>query len=134
MRALIVEDSRTTRAMLRHMLRELGFEVTEAVDGVDGLAKLTNGHTVDFALLDWEMPNMTGIELLQKIRALPRHQELPILMVTSLSEAHHVSEALSLGCSEYLMKPFSKEALAEKLELAGVEPDTRSARGGDDAP
>lgn len=118
MRALVVDDSKTVRMILGRTLRELGYEVADAVDGQDALNQLNErpGH-FEVALLDWNMPQMNGMELLKRVRADERHSSLVILMVTTETEVEHMAEALEAGANEYVMKPFTKDILIEKLEL-----------------
>lgn len=118
MRALVVDDSKTVRMILGRTLRELGYEVEEAVDGEDALDRLNErpGY-FEVALLDWNMPQMNGMEVLKRVRADERHSSLVILMVTTETEVEHMAEALEAGANEYVMKPFTKDILIEKLEL-----------------
>ena len=122
MHVLIVDDSRSMRMILRKQLVEAGFQVTEAGDGQEALRCLREqGAHFDLALFDWNMPVMSGIELLGQVRADPTLCVLPVLMVTSETELDYVARALELGANEYLMKPFTPEALKEKLELIGLD-------------
>jgi two-component system chemotaxis response regulator CheY len=117
-RVLIVDDSRSMRMILKKQLVEAGFEVTEAENGQEALDALRKqGAHFDFALFDWNMPVMSGIELLGHVRADPALCVLPVLMVTSETELDYVSRALEIGANEYLMKPFTPEALKEKLDM-----------------
>jgi two-component system chemotaxis response regulator CheY len=120
MRALVVDDSRTARAIIRQMLREIGLDVIEAAHGLEALEQLRRDPDVELALVDWNMPQMNGLELIQAIRAEPSLRGLRILMVTSETEAVQVSRALSAGADEYLMKPFTKDVLVAKLNLMDV--------------
>ena len=121
MHVLIVDDSRAMRMILKKQLAEAGFSVTEAGDGQEALACLRKqGAHFDLALFDWNMPVMSGIELLGQVRADPALCILPVLMVTSETELGFVSRALEIGANEYLMKPFTPEALKEKLEIIGL--------------
>ncbi len=122
MQVLIVDDSRSMRMILRKQLTEVGYSVTEAGNGQEALECLRKqGAHFDFALFDWNMPVMSGIELLGHVRADPALCVLPVVMVTSETELEYVSRALEIGANEYLMKPFTPEALKEKLDLIGIE-------------
>jgi two-component system chemotaxis response regulator CheY len=122
MRALIVDDSRAIRLILGRMVRDLGIEVTEAANGEEALAAIDDGLNVEVMLVDWNMPIMSGIDFIQAVRAPPRGSEAKILMVTTETEVGHVMRALSAGADEYVMKPFTREAILEKLQMLGLEP------------
>jgi two-component system chemotaxis response regulator CheY len=126
MRGIVVDDSRSMRAIISRQLRELGFEVEEAASGREALAKLHEDPAADLILLDWNMPEMDGFEVLTLIRSEPGYKNVRVMMVTTESEMSRVSEALDAGANEYLMKPFDREALAEKLVLLGLDPSTRN--------
>jgi two-component system, chemotaxis family, chemotaxis protein CheY len=119
-RALVVDDSRFVRLIVSDALRELGMEVVEAADGVAALAQLERFPDVSLMLLDWNMPEMDGLELLHKVRSQRCYDGLRILMVTAEGEGAQVTRALNAGANEYLMKPFSKEVLVAKLNLMDV--------------
>jgi two-component system chemotaxis response regulator CheY len=120
MRALVVDDSRAIRTILGRMLRELGFEVFEAGGGRAALEVLAAHGAVEVALVDWNMPEMDGIQLVRALRADPRLASMRIMMVTTETEIEKVILALDSGANEYLMKPFTTEAVAEKLALLGL--------------
>jgi two-component system chemotaxis response regulator CheY len=120
MRALIVDDSRPIRRIAGDVLRELGFEVAEAYHGKDALAKLESSEAPDVVLVDWNMPEMDGLELVRTLRSDPRFSGLVLMMVTTETEPEQMLRALSAGADEYLMKPFQKEGLVDKLRLVGV--------------
>ena len=120
MRALVVDDSKTMRTIIGRILKQLGFEVTEAGDGKEALERLAGTGACDVALVDWNMPEMDGITFLREVRADVNYDGLPVMMVTTNSELHHVSQALEAGANEYIMKPFTADMLKEKLELLGV--------------
>lgn len=127
MKALVVDDSRSMRSIIGKQLRELGIEVTEAASGLEALDALRLQSPFDLMLVDWNMPHMDGFELLRKVRADQAHEDLPIMMVTTESEMSQVAIALEGGANEYLMKPFDRQALLEKLLLLGIEPESRAA-------
>ncbi|MCX7194089.1 MAG: chemotaxis response regulator CheY [Proteobacteria bacterium] len=115
-RFLVVDDFSTMRRIVRNLLKELGFvNVQEAEDGVQALAKL-RADTFDFVVSDWNMPNMTGIELLRAIRADARLKTLPVLMVTAEAKRENIIEAAQAGASGYVVKPFTAATLDEKLK------------------
>lgn len=120
MRTLIIDDSRTTRTIIARLLRGLGYETFEAGDGLDALALIESHDPPDIAFVDWNMPEMSGIEFVQSARANPRCNAMRIIMVTSENEIDRVSEALAAGANEFLMKPFSRAALEEKIALLGA--------------
>jgi len=123
MRALIVDDSRFVRNLLRRMLNERGMECAEAGDGQAALDQIhadrDAGMSFDLALLDWNMPVMDGLEMLKQLRA-EGFLAMKVLMVTTESENDFIIRALDAGADEYLMKPFDEEALSEKLAMLGL--------------
>ena len=115
-RFLVVDDFSTMRRIVRNLLKELGFtNVQEAEDGVDALAKLRSVE-FDFVVSDWNMPNMTGLELLKEIRKDARLKHLPVLMVTAEAKKENIIEAAQAGASGYVVKPFTAGTLDEKLK------------------
>lgn len=114
-RFLVVDDFSTMRSIVRNLLKELGFmNVQEAGDGVEALDKL-RAELFDFVVTDWNMPNMTGIELLQAIRADAKLRHLPVLMVTAEARRENIIMAAQAGASGYVVKPFTAAKLDEKL-------------------
>ena len=112
---LVVDDFSTMRRIIRNLLKELEFtNVDEAEDGVVGLTKLRSGG-FDFVVTDWNMPNMTGIDLLRAIRADASLARLPVLMVTAEAKKENIIEAAKAGASGYIVKPFTAGTLEEKL-------------------
>ena len=120
MKALIVDDSRAMRTILKGILKGLGFETFEAGHGKEGLQRLLEQGAPDLALVDWNMPEMNGLDFIRTVRAERAYDGVRILMVTSEAEAVQVTRALAAGADEYLMKPFSKEVLVAKLNLLDV--------------
>ena len=115
MKFLVVDDFSTMRRIVRNLLKELGFtNVDEAEDGAAALQKL-KGEQFDFVVSDWNMPNMTGIELLKAIRADAGLKHLPVLMVTAEAKKENIIEAAKAGASGYVVKPFTAATLDEKL-------------------
>lgn len=121
MNALVVDDSRAIRMILAKTLRELGFDVSEAADGADALAVLDGGYEAELLLVDWNMPTMSGIELIEALRSPPRRSTAKIVMVTTETEVPQVVRALTAGADEYVMKPFTPAAIREKLQLLGFD-------------
>lgn len=112
---LVVDDFSTMRRIVRNLLKELGYtNVDEAEDGVAALQKL-NGGNFQFVVTDWNMPNMTGIELLKAIRADANLKHLPVLMITAEAKKENIVEAAQSGASGYIVKPFTAATLEEKL-------------------
>ena len=120
MRALVVDDSRAMRLILGRVLRERGYDVAEAGDGREALDALSSGPLPDVALVDGNMPVMNGLELVQQVRANAALAGVRIVMVTTESEVSHVVQAIEAGADEYLFKPFTPEAVAEKLGMLGL--------------
>ena len=127
MKALVVDDSKAIRSIIGKHLKALGFEVFEADNGVDALMRLKKMGGADIVLLDWNMPEMDGFEFLRRVREDQEFSEVRVMMVTTESEMSQVAKALEAGASEYLMKPFTKEALVEKLVLLGLDPGEAAA-------
>src|SRR5208283_5719612 len=119
MRALIVDDSRFVRGYLRGMLEEKGIECEEAADGQAGMERLKQRPPFDIALVDWNMPVMNGLEMLQRMRA-EGFADVKVMMVTTEAENDFIIRALDAGADEYLMKPFDEAALREKLAMLGL--------------
>lgn len=120
MRALVIDDSGVVRKILSGIIKEAGFEPFDAEDGEDGLSVLDAIGTVDLMLVDWNMPNMNGLEFVKEVRKKASHTRAKIMMVTIESEMDNVIQALEAGADEYVMKPFTKEAISEKLALLGL--------------
>lgn len=119
MRALVVDDSSTMRAILRIALKKRCFEVLEAKDGVQALSVLEKSDPVDLMLLDWNMPEMNGFELLTHVRRDPQYDGAKIMMVTTETSLGEMSKALEVGANEYIMKPFTSDVVATKLDMLG---------------
>jgi two-component system chemotaxis response regulator CheY len=101
-------------------MKSVGFEITEAIHGLDGLAKLEEFGMPDIVLVDWNMPEMNGLEFIKAVRANPKYEDLPIMMVTTETEMERMAMAFVAGVNEYVMKPFDKAMLVEKLEILGI--------------
>jgi two-component system chemotaxis response regulator CheY len=123
MNALVIDDSKPIRTVLKDQLRKLGFEVDEAENGLQGLDRLKKNGNIDLVLVDWNMPEMDGISFVRAVRADATYAELPLMMITTNVELSEVSRALEAGVNEYIMKPFTVDILKEKLELLGFSQD-----------
>jgi len=119
-RALIIDDSKAMRSILGRMLRGLGFEVVEAVNGRDAIKRLHETEKVELALVDWNMPEMSGFEFIRAVRAEHSYDGVLLVMVTTETEMEQVSKALEAGANEYVMKPFTQEVILEKLQMLGM--------------
>ncbi|WP_434801420.1 chemotaxis response regulator CheY [Spartinivicinus marinus] len=116
MKILIVDDFSTMRRIIKNLLRDLGFTNTsEADDGQTALPMLQSGG-FDFLVTDWNMPGMTGIDLLKAVRADPKLNALPVLMVTAEAKRDQIIEAAQAGVNGYVVKPFTAAVLKEKIE------------------
>ena len=116
MTILTVDDFSTMRRIVRNLLRELGYEnILEADDGTTALDVLKE-QKVDFIISDWNMPQMTGLELLKTVRADSNWKDIPVLLVTAESLKENVVEAVKAGVNGYIVKPFTSEILKEKID------------------
>ena len=121
MQVLIVDDDIVSRMLSKSFLKSLGFtDINEALDGEEGLAKLSLLDDLGLILLDWNMPRMDGLEFIQSLRAQSEWVDLPVLMMTAENQQTKINEALMAGVSEYIMKPFSLDMLEDKLTILGV--------------
>lgn len=122
-RAIVVDDSRAMRLILRRIVGQLGFDVIEAEDGQAALNALAEIDEVpQLALVDWNMPNMNGLEFVSAVRDDARLREMTLVMVTTESEQSQIVRALAAGAHEYVIKPFTSGAMVEKLALLGLVP------------
>ena len=116
MKILVVDDFSTMRRIIKNLLRDLGFNNTsEADDGQTALPMLQAGD-FDFLITDWNMPGMTGIDLLRTVRADPKLASLPVLMVTAEQKREQIVEAAQAGVNGYVVKPFTAGVLKEKID------------------
>jgi two-component system, chemotaxis family, chemotaxis protein CheY len=122
MLALVVDDSRAMRMVLRRIVAGLGFDVVEAGNGQEALDVLDAGQVPDIALVDWNMPVMDGLEFVTTVRSRPELRGVTLMMVTTESEHGQIVRALAAGAHEYVIKPFTPDAIAEKLALLGLVP------------
>jgi len=119
-RALIIDDSKAMRCILSRMLRGRGFEVLEAGNGREGLQRLKENGKFDLALVDWNMPEMNGLDFVRRVRAEQTYDGVLLMMVTTETEMKNVVQALAAGANEYVMKPFTQEVILEKLRIFGM--------------
>ncbi|MEQ8604450.1 MAG: response regulator [Marivibrio sp.] len=116
---LVVDDSRVIRTVARRIIEELGFQVVEAEDGRIALDK-SEEALPDAVLLDWNMPNMDGLEYLRALRQLPGGDQVRVVFCTTENDLRHIQEALAAGADEYIMKPFDAEIVKTKFDLLGL--------------
>jgi len=122
MKALVIDDSRVMRRIVGGHLRDLGFSVVEAGNGQEALDVLTDQGTVDLACVDWNMPVMDGLGFVSAVRSRREWRDVTLMMVTTESERDQIVRALAAGAHEYLIKPFTPDALRDKLALLGLLP------------
>ncbi len=120
MRALVIDDSKAIRLILGQMLKEMGFEVSSAGHGLEALERLKEIGKVDLALVDWNMPEMNGFEFVCAVRKEEKYNDMRLMMVTTETEMSQVIKALEAGANEYVMKPFTKDIIREKINLMGI--------------
>ena len=116
MKVLVVDDFATMRKIVRNILKQIGFEdITEAEDGSVAL-RMIKSESVGLVVTDWNMPNMSGLDLLREIRQNPQTAHLPVLMVTAEGLKENVMDTVKAGVNNYVVKPFTAEVLQEKIE------------------
>jgi two-component system chemotaxis response regulator CheY len=116
--AMVVDDSRAMCMILSRSLTQMGYEVCAAADGAEALELLR--PDMELILVDWHMPRMSGLEFIERLRADPLYASVKVMMVTTETEVDQMVKALATGANEYLMKPFTKEILADKLRILGL--------------
>ena len=119
--ALVIDDSRAIRMILGRTLNRFGYEVCSAANGREALDMIV-AQNLDLSviLVDWNMPEMNGLDFVKAIRADPKYCDVPLMMVTTETEIEQMYRALEAGANEYVMKPFTDEVIADKLRLLGV--------------
>ena len=131
MRALVIDDSRAMRRIVGTILKDFGYEVREAGDGRQALDLLQEGAAEqwvpDLCCIDWNMPVMDGLQFVFAVRANPAYRQVTLMMVTTESETGQIVKALAAGAHEYLIKPFTADALRDKLALLGLLPEEVTA-------
>ena len=116
MTVLIVEDFSTMRRILKNIFKQLGYnQILEADDGTTALEMLPN-QKIDLIVSDWNMPKMSGLDLLKAVRADDAFKDIPFLMVTAEAQKENIIDAVEAGVSNYIVKPFTAEQISEKLE------------------
>jgi two-component system chemotaxis response regulator CheY len=121
---MVIDDSRAMRLILGRILGQLGCEVREASNGREALDILaTLPRTPELALVDWNMPELNGLEFVIAVRGEPRLRSITLVMVTTESEHGQIVRALAAGAHEYIIKPFTPDAIIEKLALLGLVPN-----------
>jgi len=118
LRAMVVDDSRAIRMILSRSLSEIGYDVCSAADGAEALSLMREG--ISLILVDWNMPRMNGLDFVKQLRADPRYSPVTVMMVTTETEVEQMVKALEAGANEYVMKPFTKEIIEDKLRLLGL--------------
>jgi two-component system chemotaxis response regulator CheY len=120
MHALVVDDSRTTRLILKALLRQLGYEVSEAGSAREAFDHLLRSPETALVLVDWNMPEVDGVALVSALRADGRFADLPVLMVSGEEDAGHTAAAVRAGANGFVSKPFTKDAIRAQLEVLGI--------------
>ena len=116
MKVLVVDDFATMRKIVRNILKQIGFtNIVEADDGANAMS-IIKDDSIDFVVTDWNMPNMTGLELLKNIRSTEKAKDLPVLMVTAEGLSENVVDAVKAGVDNYIVKPFTAETVQTKIE------------------
>lgn len=125
MLALVIDDSRAMRLILKRIVTKFGYEVVEAANGQEAVDYLHANETIlpDVALIDWNMPEMNGLEFVVAVRSETRLRQMTLMMVTTESEQSQIVRALAAGAHEYVIKPFTPDAIFDKLALLGLVPD-----------
>lgn len=118
--ALIIDDSRAMRSILRRILTNAGFRTCEAANGLEALERLKEHDDIAICLVDWNMPEMNGYEFVKAVRSDPANKHMWLMMVTTETEMSRVVKAMAAGANEYVMKPFTDEIILDKLQLLGL--------------
>ncbi len=120
-RAVVIDDSKAIRMILKKTLTDLGYEVFQAGNGREALDLFQqDAGGISLALVDWNMPEMNGLEFVKRLRAEPRFASVVLMMVTTETQVEQMVAALEAGANEYVMKPFTKEIIEDKLRLLGL--------------
>lgn len=125
MRVLVIDDSKAMRSIIKNILldcfgHEFGFEIVEAGAGKEALEQLASFKDISLALVDWNLPDMTGHDFILTVRSKKEYNDVPLMMVTTETALSQVAMALKAGANEYLMKPFTKEMFLDKLTILGI--------------
>ena len=127
MKALVIDDSRVMRKIVASTLEDLGFETTHAADGQEAIDVLEDDPDYDLACIDWNMPVMDGYQFVVAVRQRRDWRGLTLMMVTTEAQHDQIVRALAAGAHEYLIKPFTPDALRDKLDLLGLIPQKEMA-------
>jgi two-component system chemotaxis response regulator CheY len=122
-RALVIDDSRAMRRIVGGILEDLGYETRPAGHGREALDVLEEGYLPDLACVDWNMPVMDGLQFVSAVRSNPAYRSVTLMMVTTESEHGQIVRALAAGAHEYMIKPFTADAMRDKLALLGLLPE-----------
>jgi two-component system chemotaxis response regulator CheY len=121
---MVIDDSRAMRLILRRIVSGLNFDVVEAGNGKEAMDRLSELEAVpELALIDWNMPEMNGLEFVTAVRADKKYRGMTLMMVTTESEHGQIVRALAAGAHEYVIKPFTPDAIVDKLVMLGLIPD-----------
>ncbi len=118
--ALVIDDSRAMRAILKRILTKIDFKVSEAGNGLEGLERLAENDDISICLVDWNMPEMNGYEFVKAVRSDRSNKDIWLMMVTTETEMSRVVKAMAAGANEYVMKPFTDDVIIDKLRLLGL--------------
>jgi two-component system chemotaxis response regulator CheY len=118
---IVMDDSKAMRMILKKMMTDLGFDVKEAGNGVEGLDLIKKGEKPDLVLVDWNMPEMNGHEFVLAVRSQPEFKGMRLMVVTSETQSEGVDKMFDAGVDEYVTKPFNKDTLKKKLESIGFQ-------------
>jgi two-component system, chemotaxis family, chemotaxis protein CheY len=121
-RALVIDDSRAMRRIVGSILEDFGYETRQAGHGREALDVLEEGYLPDLACVDWNMPVMDGLQFVSAVRSNPAYRSVTLMMVTTESEHGQIVRALAAGAHEYMIKPFTADAMRDKLALLGLLP------------
>ena len=126
-KAMVVDDSRAMRMILGRTLEKLGFQVAQAGNGKEALEVIGREHPgVSLAFVDWNMPEMNGLEFIQAVRSDPKYAQVQLVMVTTETQIEQMIRALDAGANEYIMKPFTEDVIADKLRMLGLIVETET--------
>lgn len=121
MNTLVIDDAKAMRIILKQIIESIGGHVEEAANGKEGLNKLKSMGATDLVLVDWNMPEMNGLDFVKNVRTDEAYRNLPIVMITTETEAAQMSQALAAGANEYITKPFTKDIIKGKLNVLGIK-------------
>ncbi len=120
MRVLVIDDSRAMRSILTKIMSDIGFDVVTAAHGREGLERLQEDDGIGLVLVDWNLPEMNGYEFVQAVRADHGYDDVRLIMVSTETERESVLRAMDAGVDEYVMKPFTRATILEKLAFLGL--------------